>query len=144
MVRKTAKRARTGRRKMRGGGKTYCCKSTGECTPSWTGSCVGYSANTGDKKYKCEPDISASVASMEASPTCSPAVLEDSTTVLQNNAASGLTTLGNVGTTLGNVGKGVGNSLVNGVNVVGSAAARAAGLGGKRRTKKNKSKRSKK
>ena len=137
MARKTAKRARTGRRKMRGGGKTYCCKSTGECTPSWTGSCVGYSTNTGDKKYKCEPDIGASVASMEASPTCSPAALEDSTTVLQNNAASGLTTLGNVG-------KGVGNTLVNGVNVVGSAAARAAGYGGKRRTKKNKSKRSKK
>jgi len=137
MARKTAKRARTGRRKMRGGGKTYCCKSTGECTPSWSGSCVGYSANTGDKKYKCEPDITATVASMDASPTCSPAVLEDSTTVLQNNAVSGLTTLGNVG-------KGVGNTLVNGANVVGNTAARAAGFGGKRRTKKNKSKRSKK
>ena len=147
MSRKTAKRRRTGR-KMTGGGKTYCCKSTGECTPSWTGRCVGYSANTGDKKYKCEPDISATVASMDASKTCSPDVLEDSATVVQNGIGSGLNTIGTgIGSglnTLGTVGKGVGNSFVNGVSVVGSAAARATGYGGKRRTKKNKSKRSKK
>ena len=149
MARKTAKRARTGRRKMRGGGKTYCCKSTGECTPSWTGSCVGYSANTGDKKYKCEPDITATVASMDASSTCSPAALEDSTTVLQNNAASGLTTLGNVGKGVGQgavaVGQGLGRGLYNGVgNFATALAQNALRQAGKRKTKKNKSKRSKK